>query len=65
MIDERKALKHSKERCYIGVIVGIVVSLIQWDVMPTFIGALFSMAAIAGHFDLKRLIKNELKRQIN
>jgi len=65
MIDERKVLQHSKERCYVGITIGVIVSLIQWDIMPFFIGGLFSLAAMTGYFDLKRLIKKEIKRQIN
>jgi len=62
MIDEQKVLQHSKERCYVGLVIGVIVSLIQWDVMPVFIGAFFSLAAVAAHFDLKRLIKKELTK---
>ena len=65
MIDERKVLKHSKERCYVGITIGVIVSLIKWDIAPVLIGSFFSIASIIEHIDLKRLIKNELKRQIN
>jgi len=65
MIAEQKVLQHSKERCYVGITIGVIVSLIKWDIAPVLIGSIFSIASIIEHIDLKRLIRKELKRQIN
>ena len=59
MIDERKVLKHSWQACYVGIVFGVIMSLITISFIPLIIGSMFSLCTLAIHYDLKRFIKKE------